>query len=432
MRILQLPALVDGQRLQTELIMPLIQTSAPVPALLARGSRVATRDDAERKILGGCALVFSAAGIFALPLGSAPTRSIEEPSTERAVFGPKDALVESLEVNIAMIRRHVKDPGIIARRLTLGTEATTEVAVLFKEGCADPKELDTLLSRLERYRPPRVGFVSALLRPLFGPIWSPFLPADFTERPYRAADYIFRGRFVILVDGSPWAMLLPAPFIELFIDESEYMQATATRYFVRALRVLAFMLALLGPGLYVAVLTVNTTVMPGLLAIAVSSNRQSLAFPILTETILMLVVLDVMAEATTAMKGVLGPAISIVGSLIVGQAAVRANLASNLGVILLALTALATFITPRYTLTYTTRVWKYVVLVMGGVLGLVGWSAAVIWVMIMLSSQRELGVTHLTPLAPLVPHAWDSTSSQQEPELPSVPSHVRQGSARRR
>ena len=431
-RILQVSALVDSQRLQAELVTPLVQTSAPTLALLACASRVTAHDNAENRLLDGCALVFSAEGVFALQLRSVPLRSVQEPTTERAVFGPKDAFVEALEMNIAMIRSHVKDPRIIARRLTLGTEAPTEVAVLFKEGSADPEELDMLLSRLERHRPPRVGFVSSLMRPLFGPLWAPFLPADFTERPYRAADYIFRGRFVILVDGSPWAMLLPVPFVEIFIDESEYLQATATRYFVRTLRFLAFLLALLGPGLYVAVLTVNTTVMPGLLAIAVASNRQTLAFPILTETILMLVVLDIMAEATTAMKGVLGPAISIVGSLIVGQAAVRANLASNLGVIMLALTALATFVTPRFTLTYTTRVWKYVALLLGGMLGLVGWTAAVIWIMIMLSSQRELGVQHLAPLAPLRPSAWGSTSAQQAPELRSVPPYVRRGQVRRR
>ena len=119
----------------------------------------------------------------------------------------------------------------------------------------------------------------------------------------------------------------------------------------------------------------------------------------------MLVVLYIMAEATTAMKAVLGPAISIVGSLIVGQAAVRANLASNLGVILLALTVLSTFITPRYLLTDTVRVWKYIFLLIGGTLGIAGWSAGVVWLLINLSSQREFGVSYLAPLAPLLAKA---------------------------
>ena len=430
-RILQLPALVDGQRLQTELISALATSSTAVAELLTRAAQVRTRGEADWHLLDGAALVFSAGSVFALQLRSVPMRSVQEPSTERAVFGPKDAFIEPLEENISLIRSHLRDPNLIAQRITLGTEAQTQLTVLHVEGKADPEELDDIITRLQAYRPPRIGFVSTLLRPLFGPQWSPFLPADFTERPYRAADHLFRGRFVILVDGSPYAMLVPVQFFELFMDEEEYLQATSTRYFVRLLRVLAFIIALLGPGLYLAALTVNTTVMPGLLAIAVASNRQTIAFPIFTETILMLIVLDIMAEATTAMKGVLGPAISIVGSLIVGQAAVRANLASNLGVILLAMTALATFITPRYQMTYTVRVWKYIFLLAGGILGLVGWSAGVIWLMTNLSSKRELGVSYLGPFAPILPEAWDTASPLQN-SLPTVPAYVRRGMPRRR
>ncbi len=431
-RIVQLPALVDGQRLQTELITALSRSNTPAEALLARAARVYTRDEADLHLLDASALVFVGGAVYALQLRSVPTRAISDPSTERAVFGPKDAFVEPLEMNIALIRSHLRSANLQVQRLVIGSEAPTQLAVLFMQGSADPKELDDIITRLENFRPPRVGFVSSLLRPLFGKLWSPFLPTDFTERPYRAADLLFRGRFVILVDGSPYAMLLPVSFVELFIDEEEYLQATATRYFVRAIRFIAFVIALLGPGLYAAILTVNTTVMPGLLAIAVSSNRQSLAFPILTETFLMLLVLDIMAEATTAMKGVLGPAISIVGSLIVGQAAVRANLASNLGVILLALTALATFMTPRYQLTYAVRVWKYIFLFASGILGLVGWATGVIWMMINLSAQRSLGVSYLAPLAPFLPGAWDTTSPQQERRLAAVPSYMRRIAPRRR
>ncbi len=423
-RILQMPDLVDDKRLHGELLTPLAATPAPLAAICPQARRVQTLAEAEQQILDGSALIFDGRSVHALALSSLPTRSTDQPSTERAVFGPKDSFVESLRDNIALIRSHLHDPALIAKRIEIGNEAPTAVAVLYRDGAANPDQLDALVARLQAYHPPRVGFVSSLLRPLYGALWTVFLPADFTERPYRAADFIFRGRFVILVDGSPYAMLLPVPFIEYFMDEEEYLQSTSTRYFVRGLRLLSFFIALLGPGLYVAILTVNTTVLPGLLAVAVASNRESLAFPILTETVLMLLVLDIMAEATTAMKGVLGPAISIVGSLIVGQAAVRANLASNLGVILLALTALATFMTPRYALTYAVRVWKYIFLLLGGVLGLAGWSAGITWLIINLSARRELGTSYLVPLAPLLPRAWQ-TASPLHGARPAVPIYLR-------
>jgi spore germination protein KA len=429
-RILHLPDLVDMQRLQTEVVAALAGSNASVCTAIAHAAQVQSLDEVDRQLLQGSAIVCADGAAFAVRLPSVPTRATQEPSTERAVFGPKDSFVEPLDQNIALIRSHLRDPRLVAERITLGTDAPTQVAVLYREGSADATQLDEIIARLESYRPPRVGFVSSLLRPLFGPIWTVFLPADFTERPYRAADFLFRGRFVILVDGSPYAMVLPVQFIEYFLDEEEYLQSTATRYFVRGLRFLGFFIALLGPGLYVAILSVNTTVLPGLLAVAVSSNRQSLAFPILTETILMLIVLDIMAEATTAMKGVLGPAISIVGSLIVGQAAVRANLASNLGVILLALTALATFLSPRFQQTYVVRVWKYLFLLVSSVFGLVGWSACTIWLMINLSARRELGTSFLAPLAPLLPAAWDSRSPLQT-SVQRVPAPIQQAGRRR-
>ncbi|MDA8347123.1 MAG: spore germination protein [Thermaerobacter sp.] len=430
--IVQIPALVDAKRLHSEVLTPLSSSKSPVQTLLAEMKEIYTRQDADRELIQGAVLIFAEARVYAMLLRIMPNRAVDEPTTERAVFGPKDSFIETLDQNLALIRSHLRDPRLQAEVFPIGTQAPVKVAVLSLEGAVDPKELDDVITRLQKFRPPRVGFVSTLLRPVFGAVWSPFLPADFTERPYRAADFLSRGRIAVLVDGSPWAMLLPVQFIELFIDEEEYLQATTTRYFVRGLRLLAFAISLLGPGLYVAILTVNTTVMPGLLAIAVSSNRQSLAFPILTETVLMLIVLDVMAEATTAMKGVLGPAISIVGSLIVGQAAVRANLASNLGVILLALTALATYITPRYQLTYAVRVFKYVFLLVSGVLGLVGWSAGIIWLAISLSMQRELGVSYLAPLAPTLLGAWSTASPVQNSSQSAVPGYVRRLAPRRR
>lgn len=408
--ILYLPVLVDAQKLQNDVIAPLVSSPLALRQALPRASRVGSRSQADELLLRGAALAFSGRSVCCLMVQGSPGRNVDEPSTERAVFGPKDAFVEALDQNIALIRRHLRDPRLQVQRLTIGRDATTRVAVLHVHGMADPAMVDVALHRLQEHRPARVGFVTSLLRPLFGAVWASLLPADFTERPYRVADLLYRGRVAVLADGSPYALVAPVTFPELFMDEEEYLQATATRWFVRFLRGIAFCTALMVPGLYLAVLTVNTTIMPGLLAIAVSSNRQSLPYPIVIETFLMLIVLDIMAEATVSMKGVLGPAISIVGSLIVGQAAVRANLASNLGVILLALTALATFITPRYHLTYATRVLKYPVMLISGLFGIIGWATALIALLAYFNSMRSLGIPLSTPLAPARPSALSSVS----------------------
>ena len=400
---LHLRAPVDQQRLQTEVVGALSGSTQPVASALPQAIPVPSLASAEKYLLRGHALLFAGADVWSIQLASSSMRSIEQPSTERAVFGAKDSLVEDLDQNIALIRSHLRDPGLEVERLTVGTRAETDIAVMSLSGAVDAKILDEVMSRLRRYAPERLGFVSALLRPLFGVAWSPFLRADFTERPDRIADQLYRGRIVVLADASPFALIVPQTLDDLFRDEESELQSVITQYFIRALRLIAFFISVFLPGLYVAVLTVNTTIVPGLLAIAVSANRQPIPFPIFTETLMLLLTIDIMAEATASMKGVLGPAISIVGSLIIGQATVRANLSSNLAVILIALTALATYITPRYFITYAYRIWKYPILFLSGLFGIMGWTIGALFLIIHLAAIRTLGVNYLTPAAPLLP-----------------------------
>ena len=405
------PVTVDVARLESEVIRPLRLSSGPIAQAVPRAQRVSGRTDAERQLLKGASLLFAGDAVYAVTVESRSRRQVAEPSTERAVFGPKDALVEALDDNLGLIRSHLRDPRLQVERVSVGTDSPTQVAVLHVDGVADAAMVDRAMGRLATYAPRRMGVVGQLVPVLIGSVWSSLLPIEFTERPYRVADLLFRGRVAILADGSPLAVVTPIYFFEHFIDEEEYLQATFTRWFVRGLRAVAFFLALMAPGLYLAVLTVNTTILPGLLAVVVATTRQSLPFPIAIETFFMLIMLDVMAEATVSMKGVLGPAISIVGSLIIGSAAVRANLASNLGVILVAVTALATFATPRYHLTYAARVLKYPVMLVSSVFGLIGWTLAGIWLLAYLTSSRALGSPALQPLAPLMPGRVQSEST---------------------
>lgn len=422
--ILHLPVLTDPERVYTDIITPLMSRSGAVNEVLPPANHVTSRAMADQQLLYGGVLIFDAGTVHSILIAHAPKRQVAEPSTERAVFGPKDALVEGIDENIALIRNHLRDPRLQVQRLLIGQEAKTTVVLLHVSGMADAGQVDLAMRRLRDFHPQRVGFVSQLLRPLYGAVGSAFLPADFTERPYRIADYLSRGRIAILSDGSPFALVTPIVFWDFFLDEEEYLQAATTRLFVRFLRGVAFFTAMMAPGLYLAILSVNTAILPGLLAIAVSSNRQALPFPIVIETFVMLVVLDIMAEATVSMKGVLGPAISIVGSLIIGQAAVRANLTSNLNVILLALTALATFITPRYQITYAVRFWKYPVMLVSGVFGILGWTAALIGILAFHTTARTLGVPELAPLAPLQPQAFVGQSHSRVPTRKAEPATV--------
>lgn len=423
--VLYLNSLADSQRVSAEVVAPLATSRGNADALLPMFTPVGSTSAAEQRLLSGSVLLFASDAVLAGDMPKATKRTVQEPSTERAVFGPKDAFVENISDNIGLIRSHLRDPRARVEYLTLGTDAPTRVALVYLNGVIDGHIVDEARRRISEFQPSRVGFVTSMLRPLFGAIWDGFLPADFSERPYRIADFIARGRLAILVDGSPFAMIVPILFVELFIDDEEYLQATSTRYFIRTLKFLAFFLAALGPGFYLAVMTVNPTIVPGMLAVAVASSRQSLPYPIFTETLLMLVLMDILAEATVSQKSILGPAISIVGGLVAGQAAVRANLASNLGVIVVSITMLATFMTSRLYITYSVRVWKYAILVASAVFGIAGLATGLLFLIAAFTSHRQIGVQYLAPLAPLRPGGFTAGSLDRKGRA-QAPPHVRQ------
>ena len=178
---LHLRAPVDQQRLQTEVVGALSGSQKPIVSTLPQALPVTSLSVGEKYLLRGRALLSASSEVWSVQLASVSMRSVEQPSTERAVFGAKDSLVEDLDQNIALIRSHLRDPSLEVERLTIGTRTETDIAVVSLAAAVDAKMLDDVVSRLRRYAPERLGFVSALLSPLFEIAWSPFLRADFTS-----------------------------------------------------------------------------------------------------------------------------------------------------------------------------------------------------------------------------------------------------------
>ena len=403
--------LTDIKGLQDLVLTPLQGGADPVTIALPMASEVTTVQTARAALLAGDALIFESGSAFAHPMGAFPKRQVGPPTTERALLGSQDSFIEDLDTNIALVRRHLPDTALVVRRLSVGTLAPKNCAILWLTDAADPGIPGEIIERFSAEMLPRVMNVTELLPVLFGPSASPFLRAGFSERPMYNAGQLIRGRVVVLLDGSPMGMILPQSLDEALRDDESTFPSIAVRIFVRLTRVIALTTATLLPGLFLSVLTINTRVLPTLLAVEVSASRQQVPYPVITETFLLLIVLDVLAESTISMKGVLGPAISIVGSLIIGQAAVQAHLASNLSVILVAMTALGTFITPWFQNSYAYRIWKYPIFVLSGFLGLVGWTLGVVLLLAHLSGLRSFGTSYLTPLAPFRPETLSSSGS---------------------
>jgi len=246
-----------------------------------------------------------------------------------------------------------------------------------------------------------VDDASVLSELLFGRTLTPFPLGQLTERPVRVARALMNGRVAVLVDGSPFALIVPTTLVELQKDSEGFLQGPLNRLFARFLRAAGTLLAVLGPATYAALLAVNPQILPTPLAVTVAVTREGVPYPVLGEILVLLLLQDLVQQAAMQAPGPLGQTLTIVGSLIIGQAAVTARLASSLVIIVLAGTAIGSLIIVNFPLSFAIRIWKYPITVLAGFLGAFGLVAGFASLLVHLASLQSAGVPYLKPFAPL-------------------------------
>ncbi|RQD75613.1 MAG: spore germination protein, partial [Candidatus Syntrophonatronum acetioxidans] len=268
------------------------------------------------------------------------SRGVEEPANEAVIRGPREGFTETLKVNLALIRRRIKTPYLRFDSLYIGRNTQTNVITAYIDNLANPKLVREAKKRLERIDIDNIistGQIEELLED--NPL-SPFPQLKVTERPDVVAAGLLEGRVAIMTDNTPNALILPATFFELLQGADDYYQ----RYFfsatlLRMLRLLAVNIALLLPAFYVAITTYHQELLPTALLINIAASREGVPFPALVEALLMEGTFELLREAGLRLPNVVGPAVTIVGALVLGEAAIRAGTVSPAMVIVVALTA---------------------------------------------------------------------------------------------
>ncbi len=329
-------------------------------------------------------------------------RAIDEPSTEVTVRGPKEGFVETLRTNTSMLRRRIAGPRLRIEEFKIGRITRTTVAMAYVHGLADEELVREVRSRLCRIDVDAVhesGHVEEYIED--APL-SLFPTMLRTERPDRVTGALLEGRAAILTDGTPFALIAPATFTMFLTAPEDYYE----RYFIgsalRILRLVAFLLSLALPSLYVAVTTFHQEMIPTPLALSIAAQREGIPFPAAVEAVLMEFIFEVLREAGVRLPRIVGPAVSIIGGLVIGDAAIRAGLASPAMVLVVALTGIASFTTPVFSLAIGVRLLRFVMIALAGSLGLFGIVAGMIALLTHLSALRSFGVPFLEPLAPVV------------------------------
>ncbi|CAG7637086.1 Spore germination protein B1 [Paenibacillus solanacearum] len=355
-----------------------------------------------RSLLSGSAILLIdgyTAG-FAIEMSGGKQRSISEPEAETVIRGPREGFSESLRTNTALVRKKIRSPDLWLETSTIGTRTQTDVGIMYMKGIADEKIVEEVRARLGRIDIDGIlesGYIEELIQ---DEVYTPFPTVYNSERPDAIAAELLEGKVAIMVDGTPVVLVVPAVFVSFLHSVEDYYHRADISTLIRILRTIGIAIGLFGPSLYVAITTFHREMIPARLLVSLAAQREAVPFPAFIEALLMEVTFEILREAGIRMPRPIGSAMSIVGSVVLGTAAVEAGFVSAAMVIIVAITALAAFLIPSNDMTVPIRMLRFPFMFLAASFGLFGIILGVIGLALHLSSLRSFGVPYLSPLAP--------------------------------
>lgn len=328
------------------------------------------------------------------------SRSITEPVTESEVRGPRDGFIENVNINIALIRRRIKDYGLRFENLKIGERTKTDVYLAYIDGLVNESNLQEVRKRLNKIKTDSVLASAYIEEFIEDAPYSVFPQIDNTERPDKACAAILEGRIVIMVDNTPAVLIVPTVFWEYFLAPGDYYERYFIASFVRWVRLLSMFLTLSMSSFYVLLTSFHQEMIPTPLALKIAAGREGVPFPAVLEALTMEIIFEIMKEAGIRMPKQIGPIISIVGTLVIGQAAVSAGIVGSALIIVIAIAAISSFAIPSYTMSNSLRLLRFPLLILSSTFGLTGYLVGVIAVSLHLMSLRSFGVPFLSPVFP--------------------------------
>ncbi|MCM3786128.1 spore germination protein [Neobacillus mesonae] len=329
-------------------------------------------------------------------------RSITESQTESVVRGPKEGFVETLSINVSLLRRRIHSPDLRVTYKMLGTKSNTHAAVLYMEDIADEDVVAEVFRRLDEIQIDGIFDSTNVEELIQDKGFTPFPTVYSTERPDTTAIRLLEGRVVIVVDGSPFVLIVPTVFVHFFHSAADYSDRNDIATLLRLLRMLSFIILLLGPSLYIAMTTFHYQLIPSSLLYSLVSQREAIPFPSFVEAIILETMFELLREAGVRMPRVVGQTANIVGGLVLGQAAVQAGIVSPLLTIVIAITGIASFAIPTYTMAIAGRIFRFGFIVLAATFGLYGIMLGLIALLAHMNSLRSFGVPYMSPFSPFV------------------------------
>ena len=329
------------------------------------------------------------------------SRGISEPQTETVIRGPREGFVESLKVNTTMVRRRIKDTNLKIKMCQVGRRSKTSIAIMYIDDIVNKRIFEEVEKRLTNIDIDAILDSSILENLIEDNYLSPFPQIENTERPDAVAASLLEGRVALIVDNSPFALVVPATLGTLLQSSEDYYTRWSESTLVRLVRLVAMLFAFLPPALYIATSAYHPGVLPSKLIYYLAASRLNVPFPSVIEAGLMELTMELLREAGTRTSGPIGMTIGIVGGLIIGQAAVEAGIVSPLMIIIVAITTISTFAIPSYELASALRLTKFFFIIAAGIFGLYGIMIGVIILGTHLATLSSFGIPYTSPYSGL-------------------------------
>lgn len=398
-----LPYLAGSQELLLEVIGPFSKAAEEEAASILACDPYSSADtnrDCIDGILNGEAVLFFRGRAWRVDVSGQIGRKIEQSETETVIAGPHDGFVEELSQNIAVLRKRIRSPRLKTVRLFVGEVTKTEIVVLFIDGIANREYVDRLVERIRGVEIDGIFEGNMFVQLIDENPNSVFPQFMTTERPDGVASKLVGGRIAVVVNGSPSVIVCPTSFFDFFSSPDDYYNRWLIGSGLRVLRLIGFIVTIGFTAFYVSVTTFHYKMIPHTMLLNLVESRSKVPFPPLFEALMMETTIELLREAGARLPTKIGQTIGIVGGIVIGQAAVQAGFTSNILIIAVATSAIASFVIPSYVMSASLRLIRFGLIILAGILGNLGLFIGIGFVVIQLAGVTNLGTSYLTPVAP--------------------------------
>ncbi|MFJ5766604.1 spore germination protein [Lysinibacillus sp. NPDC093210] len=330
-------------------------------------------------------------------------RNPDEPNNEHVLRGSHEGLVEGLETNLALLRKRIHNPALVVKSFSIGKETNTKAYYLYIDGVIKPETLDEIEKRIDAINIEYFYSVGQLSDELEDSVWSPFPQLLNTERPDRVVANLVEGKVVLLTNISPTALIAPVTFFSFYQSPDDYNGRVLVGTFYRIVRLMSFLAAVFLPAFYIAIISFHFEVLPLELSNQVKNDVNEIPYRPLIEALILEIIMELIRESSIRLPQSVGQTIGIVGGLVIGDAIVSAGLVSNLMVIVVALTAISSYVVPSVELNTSIRMLRFPFMLLASLFGFFGIVIGVVVLLIHLINLSSLKQPYFAPIVPFQP-----------------------------